>query len=99
MEASFVMMIIHLITFILILIPVLLIIKIIKKPEIKHSKSFLFVLFGFFPLAAYHIIEGLEYFKIHLLPPEGLFGHMIIEHFVLMIALVSFSWFIYIIIN
>ena len=87
--------IVHVLTFLVIIIPIYLIWQILRKEVGDITKSLTWVVIGLIPLALYHFLEFLEHFGIMLLPAEGAVSHVVIDHVVAMIAILSFTWFLY----
>ena len=85
----------HLITFLVILLPLALLVFILKKESEELTNSLGVPLVGLIPLAAYHLFEFLLYFGINWFPPEEVLSHEMIGHIVAIIAFLGFAVFLY----
>lgn len=85
------------ITFLAILFPTLMVINILKREVGDLTKSLLWLLIGFLPIALFDLLEALSLMNIvHILPAEGTKFLSIIEHGVIVFAFLVFGKFLYI---
>jgi hypothetical protein len=85
---------IHAITFLVILVPLYQIYSIIRREKGELTKSFWWMFLALVPAALFHLLEFLEIFEIMLLPMEGTLAHSVIDHGVLILIFLSFAWFL-----
>lgn len=95
-DIFFIESIIHLLTFLSVLIPLIIIIRILIKEREELITSMLWIVLGLIPMAIYHLLEFLSYFGIDFLPSEGTFAHSLISHGTVVIAFLSIGWFMHI---
>jgi hypothetical protein len=88
-------LLIHLTTFLVVFIPAILLVQLCRKIDGHVSVAFTWLFIGIAPMAIYHLIESAQYFSIDILPPEGSLPHIIIDHAVVSLAILSFGIFIY----
>jgi len=85
---------IHLLTFLIVLFPGWLILKIMQKDRGQFTKMLVLVLFGLLPMALYHLVEALVAVGVIPFFQEGAFSRIVAEHVVVVLAFASFSYFL-----
>jgi hypothetical protein len=102
-QMSLVHFLMHLVTFLAIFLPLFVLLKIRNEENNKFlgfkSRNDLIgslniVFIGLIPIAAHHLLEAVEFFGVIILPEEGTFFHLLIEHTALVIAFISITWFL-----
>jgi hypothetical protein len=93
-EITFAEFLVHLATFLMILAPLPMIWRIYGKSKGKFVKPLIGLGLGFLPMALFHLFEAVRYFGIDIIPGEGTFANLAMDHIVQIIAFVAFTGFL-----